>query len=187
MQTDATHLDVTCCICLHTLLHVVGCCCTRFETGQTFSYMQTDTTIPNIVRSTMLGIVDSVCTQLCAFLDLLQFYIPLLFSLSLYNFLQTKVLIDKNGLGTKLDPTCIWKDLTKSKKKLTAFFAGSCHCGSLQIHSFYSTDSFHQFHLEPFNSTYPFLRLPSPEVSDILRSFLHDLKYSSQYVKSSWT
>ena len=163
MQTDATQLDVTCCICLHTLLHVVGCCCTKFETGQTFSYMQTDTTTPNIVRSTMLGIVGSVYTQLCAFLDLLQFYIPLLvFSLSLYNFLQTKVLIDKNGLSTKLDPTCIWKDLTKSKKQLTAFFAGSCHCVSLQIHSFYSTDSFHQFHLETFQQYLPFLEAPLP-------------------------
>ena len=27
MQTDATLLDVTCCICLHTLLHVVLCFC----------------------------------------------------------------------------------------------------------------------------------------------------------------
>ena len=27
VQTDATLLNVTCCICLHTLLHVVGCCC----------------------------------------------------------------------------------------------------------------------------------------------------------------
>ena len=27
VQTDATLLDVTCCVCLHTLLHVVGCCC----------------------------------------------------------------------------------------------------------------------------------------------------------------
>ena len=26
MQTDATLLDVTCCICLHTLLHDVACC-----------------------------------------------------------------------------------------------------------------------------------------------------------------
>ena len=26
-QTDATLLDVTCCVRLHTLLHVVGCCC----------------------------------------------------------------------------------------------------------------------------------------------------------------
>ena len=27
VQTDATLLDVTCCVRLHTLLHVVGCCC----------------------------------------------------------------------------------------------------------------------------------------------------------------
>ena len=36
MQTDATLLDVTSCVRLHTLLHVVGCCCAKFETGQTF-------------------------------------------------------------------------------------------------------------------------------------------------------
>ena len=27
LQTDATLLDVTCCVRLHTLLYVVGCCC----------------------------------------------------------------------------------------------------------------------------------------------------------------
>ena len=27
VQTDATLLDVACCVRLHTLLHVVGCCC----------------------------------------------------------------------------------------------------------------------------------------------------------------
>ena len=27
LQTDATLLNVTCCVRLHTLLHVVGCCC----------------------------------------------------------------------------------------------------------------------------------------------------------------
>ena len=27
VQTDATLLDVTCCVRLHTLLHVVRCCC----------------------------------------------------------------------------------------------------------------------------------------------------------------
>ena len=36
-------LDVTCCVRLHTLLHVVGCCCAKFETGQTFQ-----PTTPNI-------------------------------------------------------------------------------------------------------------------------------------------
>ena len=30
MRTDATLLDVTCCVRLHTLLHVVGCYCVLF-------------------------------------------------------------------------------------------------------------------------------------------------------------
>ena len=42
-------MDVTCCVRLHTLLHVVGCCCAKFETGQTFQ-----PTTPNIVSATML-------------------------------------------------------------------------------------------------------------------------------------
>ena len=37
-----TLLYVTCCVRLHTLLHVVGSCCAKFESGQTFSYVQTD-------------------------------------------------------------------------------------------------------------------------------------------------
>ena len=41
MQTDATLLDVTCCVRL--LLDVVACCCAQFETGQTFQ-----PTTPNI-------------------------------------------------------------------------------------------------------------------------------------------
>ena len=43
VQTDATLLDVTCCVRLHTLLHVVVSCCAKFETGQTF-----EPTTPNI-------------------------------------------------------------------------------------------------------------------------------------------
>ena len=35
-----------CCVRLHTLLHVV----VKFETGQTFSYVQTNATTPNTVR-----------------------------------------------------------------------------------------------------------------------------------------
>ena len=53
MQTDATLLDVTCCVRLHTQLHIVACCCIKFETGQTFSYAQTDATIPSIIGTTM--------------------------------------------------------------------------------------------------------------------------------------
>ena len=47
-QQLPTLLDITCCVRLHTLLHVVGCCCAKFETGQTFQ-----ATTPNIsfVRS----------------------------------------------------------------------------------------------------------------------------------------
>ena len=41
-QQLPTLLDVSCCVRLHTLLHVVGCCA-KFETGQTFQ-----PTTPNI-------------------------------------------------------------------------------------------------------------------------------------------
>ena len=42
-QQHPTLLDVTCCVHLHTLLHVVACSCAKFETGQTFQ-----PTTPNI-------------------------------------------------------------------------------------------------------------------------------------------
>ena len=32
--TDATLLNVTCCVRLHTLLRVVGSCCAKFESSQ---------------------------------------------------------------------------------------------------------------------------------------------------------
>ena len=38
-----TLLDVTCFVRLHTLLHVVGSCCVKLESGQTF-----ESTTPNI-------------------------------------------------------------------------------------------------------------------------------------------
>ena len=42
-------LDVTCCRRLHTLLHAVACCCTKFETDQSvYSYVQTDATTPKL-------------------------------------------------------------------------------------------------------------------------------------------
>ena len=44
------------------LLRVVGSCCTKFETRQTFSYVQNDATIPNIVGPSLFGVVASVCT-----------------------------------------------------------------------------------------------------------------------------
>ena len=42
-QQLPTLLDFKCCVRLHTLLHVVACCCAKFETGQTF-----EPTTPNI-------------------------------------------------------------------------------------------------------------------------------------------
>ena len=50
-QQLPTLLDSIHCVRLHTLLHDVGSCCAKFETGQTFSYVQTDVTTPNNVGS----------------------------------------------------------------------------------------------------------------------------------------
>ena len=54
-----TLLDVTCCelrLFAHPgLLHVVARCCAKFETGHTFSPVQTD--------ATLLGVVASVCCK----------------------------------------------------------------------------------------------------------------------------
>ena len=43
--TTPTMLDVTCCVCVLTLLRVVGSCRAKFDTGQTFSPVQTDATL----------------------------------------------------------------------------------------------------------------------------------------------
>ena len=44
------------------MLHpFVGSCYVKFESGKTFSHVQMDTTTPNIVGPTMLGVVVSVC------------------------------------------------------------------------------------------------------------------------------
>ena len=38
------------------LVHVIGSCCAKFETDQTFSYVQTDATTPNNVASICTGL-----------------------------------------------------------------------------------------------------------------------------------
>ena len=48
-QQLPTLLDVTPCVLLHILLRVVGSCFAKFETGQTFIYVQTDATTPIII------------------------------------------------------------------------------------------------------------------------------------------
>ena len=71
IQTDATLLDVTCCVrCIDCtpcciLWSVVGSCIAKFETdGQTFSYVQTDGTTPNIVGPTMLWVDEGIFHKL---------------------------------------------------------------------------------------------------------------------------
>ena len=49
-------LDVTCCVRLHALLHVVGSCCIRLHTTA-----NTDATTPNIAGPTMKGVAASSC------------------------------------------------------------------------------------------------------------------------------
>ena len=58
MQTDATLLannsqhcwiSHVASVCTPTLFYVVGSCCTKFETGQTFIDVQTDATTPNML------------------------------------------------------------------------------------------------------------------------------------------
>ena len=55
-QQLPTLLDLTSCACLHTLLLVVESCCSKFETGQTLSYVQMDATTPNNVPSVCTGL-----------------------------------------------------------------------------------------------------------------------------------
>ena len=65
---DATLLDVTFCVRLLTLLHVVGSCCAKFETGQTLSYLQTNASIPNNVGELLANNFASVCSPCCMLL-----------------------------------------------------------------------------------------------------------------------
>ena len=51
-QQLPTLLNVTCCVPLHILLHVVVCCCVKFETGQTFSL---------VLRSFARSVIHFVC------------------------------------------------------------------------------------------------------------------------------
>ena len=60
MLRPLAHPVACCCNVVAMLLCVVGSCCTKFETGQTFSHMQMDTTTLNIVGPTILGVVVSI-------------------------------------------------------------------------------------------------------------------------------
>ena len=69
MLTNNSHhylmlYDLSVCTPCYMLLDAVGSCCAKFETGETFNYVQTDATTPNTVGPTMLGVVASVCTYI---------------------------------------------------------------------------------------------------------------------------
>ena len=60
--------SLTCCVRLHTLLRVVESCGAKFETGQTFTYVQTDATTPNNVESVCAGLYSNKILQKCCML-----------------------------------------------------------------------------------------------------------------------
>ena len=66
-QQLPTLLDVTPCVLLHILLRVVGSCCAKFETGQTFSYVQTDATTLIIIvgHQCCTCTLRNTCIALC--------------------------------------------------------------------------------------------------------------------------
>ena len=56
------YVAFVCTPCCMFLGDVGGSCCANFETGQTFSYVQTDATTPNIVGPKMPTMFGVVCT-----------------------------------------------------------------------------------------------------------------------------
>ena len=59
MQTDATLLDVTCCVRLHTLLHVVACCMFLGVVASVYTPLPTRTQqVPTLL--------DQQCWELCS-------------------------------------------------------------------------------------------------------------------------
>ena len=81
-------LDVTCCVRLHTPLHVVASCLEllcKVWNWSNFSYVQTDATTPNIVgncRPTILRLLTrgfkSLINEICKFLHRICFTVSLL-------------------------------------------------------------------------------------------------------------
>ena len=67
VQTDATLLDVTCCVRLQTLLHVVGCCCVLLRkvwNRSNFSANNSQHFFCSVIAEAWRNNVGSVCTTL---------------------------------------------------------------------------------------------------------------------------
>ena len=75
-STTPNIMDVTCCVWLQTLLHVVACCCAKFENGETF-----EPTTPNI--SFVQWLTKRSATMIDSFAELFPFSTPVLTLLTL--------------------------------------------------------------------------------------------------------
>ena len=94
LQSDTTLLASNkCWVRLHTLLlRVVGSCCgAKFETGQTFSYVKTDTTTP-----AMLGVVASLSNN--ALREVFYWYKAVIFTFPSKTSLTLSCLANKGAL-----------------------------------------------------------------------------------------
>ena len=60
LLTDTTLLDVTCCVCLHTLFHVVACFCMLL--GVVMQGLKLVKLLATCKWTQKLGVVASVCT-----------------------------------------------------------------------------------------------------------------------------
>ena len=77
LKPSANGNDIVGCYILCPFAHPVACCCAKFETGQTFSYVQMDTTTPNIVGqkcwellhpfAPSLSVSRLICCRCCYF------------------------------------------------------------------------------------------------------------------------
>ena len=61
VQKDATLLDVTCCVRLHTLLHVGGSRCAKFETSQTLAPATPNIYFRSVIAEAVVPFVNGRC------------------------------------------------------------------------------------------------------------------------------
>ena len=61
VQKDATLLDVTCCVRLHTLLHVGGSRCAKFETSQTLAPATPNIYFRFVIAEAVVPFVNGRC------------------------------------------------------------------------------------------------------------------------------
>ena len=129
---------VACC-----MSRVVGSCWVRFETGQTFNYLQTDATSPNIIGPTMLGVLAFVlvvarkrCNNSEQCWELLR---PFARSFSKTEYKEKKVFEENSIIRTKITfCRLFWNCIVLSHAQISATLdPGQPHS---QANSCYSSD-----------------------------------------------